>query len=133
MSTYVSEQSEWMEKWKNFKLDEFKCKCGCDEVKINSDMLDLIQEARDELGPLSITSGYRCPSHNASVSSTGEAGPHTTGHSLDISVKDSQHRKQLIDWFATKVTGLGIAKSFIHIDNLTSDNGFDMRPNAWKY
>jgi uncharacterized protein YcbK (DUF882 family) len=96
-------------------------------------MLDLIQEARDELGPLSITSGYRCPSHNASVSSTGEAGPHTTGHSLDISVKDSQHRKQLIDWFATKVTGLGIAKSFIHIDNLTSDNGFDMRPNAWKY
>ena len=41
--------------------------------------------------------------------------------------------KQLIDWFATKVTGLGIAKSFIHIDNLTADDGFDMRPNAWKY
>jgi uncharacterized protein YcbK (DUF882 family) len=122
-----------MEKWKNFKLDEFKCKCGCDEVKINSDMLDLIQEARDELGPLSISSAFRCSSHNSSVSSTGENGPHTTGHALDITVKDSQHRKQLIDWFATKVTGLGIAKSFIHIDNLTSDNGFDMRPNAWKY
>ena len=133
MSTYVSEQSEWMEKWKNFELDEFKCKCGCDEVKINSDMLDLIQEARDELGPLSISSAFRCSSHDSSVSSTGENGPHTTGHALDITVKDSQHRKQLIDWFATKVTGLGIAKSFIHIDNLTSDNGFDMRPNAWKY
>ena len=79
------------------------------EVKINSDMLDLIQEARNELGPLSITSAYRCPSHNNSVSSTGEAGPHTTGKALDIAVKNSQHRKQLIDWFATKVTGLGIA------------------------
>ena len=67
MSTYISEQSEWKEKWKNFALDEFKCKCGCDEVKINSDMLDLIQEARDELGPLSITSAYRCPSHNATA------------------------------------------------------------------
>jgi len=133
MSTYVSEQSEWMEKWKNFELNEFKCKCGCDEVKINSDMLDLIQEARDELGPLSISSAFRCSSHNSSVSSTGESGPHTTGHALDITVKDSQHRKQLIDWFATKVTGLGIAKSFIHIDNLTSQEGFDMRPNAWKY
>ena len=133
MSTYVKEQSDWMEKWKNFELNEFKCKCGCDEVKINSDMLDLIQEARDELGPLSISSAFRCSSHNSSVSSTGESGPHTTGHALDITVKDSQHRKQLIDWFATKVTGLGIAKSFIHIDNLTSDNGFDMRPNAWKY
>ena len=96
-------------------------------------MLDLIQEARDELGPLTITSAYRCPSHNNSVSSTGEAGPHTTGKALDIAVKNSQHRKQLIDWFATKVTGLGIAKSFIHIDNLTADDGFDMRPNAWKY
>ena len=133
MSTYVKEQSDWMEKWKNFELNEFKCKCGCDEVKINSDMLDLIQEARDELGPLSISSAFRCSSHNSSVSSTGENGPHTTGHALDITVKDSQHRKQLIDWFATKVTGLGIAKSFIHIDNLTAEEGFDMRPNAWKY
>ncbi len=132
MSTYISEQSEWKEEWKNFALDEFKCSC-CGEVKINSDMLDLIQEARNKLGPLSITSAYRCPSHNNSVSSTGEAGPHTTGKALDISVKNSQHRKQLIDWFATKVTGLGIAKSFIHIDNLTADDGFDMRPNAWKY
>ena len=61
------------------------------------------------------------------------SGPHTTGKALDIAVKNSQHRKQLIDWFATKVTGLGIAKSFIHIDNLTADDGFDMRPNAWKY
>ena len=68
-----------------------------------------------------------------SVSSTGPNGPHTTGHSLDISVKNSQHRKQLIDHFATKVTGLGVAKTFIHIDNLTEEQGFDMRPNAWKY
>ena len=132
MSTYISEQSEWKEEWKNFVLDEFKCSC-CGEVKMDAAMIDLIQEARNVLGPLSITSGYRCPSHNASVSSTGEAGPHTTGHSLDISVKNSQHRKQLIDHFATKVTGLGVAKSFIHIDNLTEEQGFDMRPNAWKY
>ena len=63
MSTYISEKSDWKTEWKNFALDEFKCSC-CGEVKINSDMLDLIQEARNELGPLSITSAYRCPSHN---------------------------------------------------------------------
>ena len=132
MSTYISEQSEWKDEWKNFVLDEFKCSC-CSKVKMDAAIIDLVQNARNELGPLSITSAYRCPSHNASVSSTGEAGPHTTGHALDISVKDSQHRKELIDYFATKVTGLGIAKSFIHIDNLTADDGFEMRPNAWKY
>ena len=132
MSTYINEQSEWKDEWKNFVLDEFKCSC-CSKVKMDAAIIDLVQNARNELGPLSITSAYRCPSHNASVSSTGEAGPHTTGHSLDISVKDSQHRKELIDYFATKVTGLGIAKSFIHIDNLTHEHGFNMRPNAWKY
>ena len=60
MSTYISEQSEWKEEWKNFVLDEFKCKCGCEKVKINSDILDLVQNARNELGPLSINSAYRC-------------------------------------------------------------------------
>ena len=54
-------------------------------------MLDLIQEARNELGPLSINSGYRCSTHNAAVSSTGPNGPHTTGNSVDIGVKNSQH------------------------------------------
>ena len=95
--------------------------------------MDLLQTARNELGPLQITSAYRCPSHNSSVSSTGENGPHTTGMAVDIHVSNSQHRKQLIDYFATKVTGLGIAKTFIHIDLLTYEHGFEMRPNAWKY
>ena len=95
-------------------------------------MLDLIQEARNELGPLSINSGYRCSTHNASVSSTGPNGPHTTGNSVDIGVKNSQHRKQLIDYFTNKVSGLGIAKTFIHIDIISSDE-LAHRPNAWIY
>jgi len=122
-----------MEKWKNFSLDEFKCKCGCELVDIHADMLDLLQEARDRLGPIMINSAYRCPTYNAKVSSTGESGPHTTGKAIDIHVSDSQHRKLLIDFFAPRVSGLGIAKTFIHIDLLEAANGFDMRPNAWLY
>ncbi len=64
---------------------------------------------------------------------TGPSGPHTTGYAVDIHVSNSQHRKQLIDYFATKVTGLGVAKTFLHIDLLTPEHGFDMTPNAWKY
>ena len=132
MSTYISEQSEWKEEWKNFVLDEFKCSC-CSEVKVDAAMIDLLQEARNELGPLSITSAYRCSTHNSNVSKTGPNGPHTTGKAVDISVKDSQHRKQLITYFAPKVTGLGIAKSFIHVDLLDEEDGFEMRPNSWVY
>ena len=43
MSTYISEQSEWKEEWKNFVLDEFKCSC-CSEVKIDAAMIDLFKK-----------------------------------------------------------------------------------------
>ena len=46
MSTYISEQSEWKDKWKNFAFDEFKCSC-CRVVKIDEAMIDLVQSARD--------------------------------------------------------------------------------------
>lgn len=132
MSIYIREQSEWKEKWKNFVLDEFKCKCGCDHVEISSDLLDLLQSARDVLGRIGITSAYRCPNHNDKVSSTGSAGPHTTGLAVDIHVSNSQHRKELIDYFTNKVTGLGIAKTFIHVDIIPSEK-ISARPNCWLY
>ena len=132
MSTYVREPGDWKESWVNFKPDEFRCS-HCGALEVHEDLLDLLQEAREVLGPLSITSGYRCPEHNNKISSTGLSGPHTTGKAIDISVRDSQHRKQLIDYFAPEVTGLGIAKSFIHIDILFEEDGFPGRPNSWVY
>ena len=128
----INEHSNWNSNWVNFKPEEFECS-HCNILKISSDLMDFIQTARDDLGPLSITSAYRCHDHNNSVSTTGPNGPHTTGLAVDLSVKDSQHRKKLITYFADKVTGLGIAKSFIHIDLLTAEDGFDMRPNCWVY
>jgi uncharacterized protein YcbK (DUF882 family) len=130
--TMITSQENWQQDWCNFTPDEVKCS-HCGELKINSDIMDLLQQARNDLGPLSITSGYRCSEHNNNISSTGPNGPHTTGKALDISVKNSKHRKELITYFAPKVPGLGIAKSFIHIDILTAEDGFEMRPNSWVY
>ena len=131
MSTYIREHTDWKENWVNFKPTEFECSC-CQTLDINSDLVDLLQEARDKLGPLTITSAYRCPSHNDKVSSTGLSGPHTTSKAVDIHVSNSQHRKELIDHFTNKVTGLGIAKSFIHIDIISSEE-LSHRPNCWLY
>ena len=102
-------------------------------MSIASELLDLLQKARNELGPLTITSAYRCPDHNSKVSSTGLSGPHTSGYAVDIHISNSQHRKEIISYFADKVTGLGVAKTFIHIDLLNADLGFDARPNCWLY
>ena len=132
MSTYVREPGDWKESWVNFKPDEFRCS-HCGALDVHEDLVDLLQEAREVLGPLAINSCYRCPAHNSAVSKTGPGGPHTTGKAADIHVSNSQHRKQLIDYFADKVTGLGIAKTFIHIDILYEEDGFEMRPNCWVY
>jgi hypothetical protein len=132
MSTYIREPGDWKEKWVNFNLDEFKCKCGCGHVSVHSDLLDLLQTARDNIGPITISSAYRCPDHNDKVSSTGLSGPHTTSKAVDIHVSNSQHRKQLIDYFTNKVSGLGIAKTFIHID-IISPEELSHRPNCWLY
>ena len=131
MSIYIREPGDWKEKWVNFSYDECKCSC-CGLVDVSSDLLDILQEARNILGPLQLTSFYRCPSHNDSVSSTGPTGPHTTGKSVDIHVSNSQHRKTLIDYFTNKVSGLGIAKTFIHID-IISPEELSHRPNCWIY
>ena len=128
----ITEKEQWNEEWQNFSPDEVKCS-HCGELKIDEELMDLVQEARETLGPLRITSGYRCSEHNNNISSTGPTGPHTTGKALDIATSNSQQRKELIDYFATKVSGLGIAKSFIHIDLLTDDDGFSARPNCWTY
>ena len=132
MSIFINASGDWDPNWENFKPEEFECQ-HCQELKIHAGLMNLIQKARGELGPLSITSGYRCGVHNAQVSKTGIEGPHTTGKAVDISVRDSQHRKQIITYFAPIVTGLGIAKSFIHIDLLSEEDGFEMRPNSWVY
>ena len=132
MSIIVSEHGDWDQSWENFKPEEVQCQ-HCGELEIDVGIMNLLQQARNDLGSLSITSGYRCSEHNNKISSTGPNGPHTTGKALDISVKDSKHRKELITYFAPKVTGLGIAKSFIHIDLLNADEGFEVRPNSWVY
>ena len=107
MSTLIKEPGNWDPSWENFKPEEFQCS-HCQALMIHSDIMDLLQEAREELGPMSITSGYRCGVHNSLVSKTGLKGPHTTGKAVDISVRDSQHRKQLITYFAPIVSGFKI-------------------------
>ena len=57
-------------KW--FRLEEFKCKCGrCEgypEYGMSEVLLEKLDELRERVGsPIYVSSGYRCPTHNATV------------------------------------------------------------------
>jgi len=122
--------------WKHFTLGEFRCR-HCGENKIERDFIDKLDELRESCGfALVVTSGYRCPEHNANVSSTGLAGPHTTGRAVDFLVSREQALRLMALAIVQGFTGIGVnqkgAGRFIHLDDLPNAPG-QPRPTCWSY
>lgn len=100
----------------NFSEDEFVCHCGCGKVKISQDLLWKLQAMRDKVGPIEITSGYRCPEHNEEVSQI-EKSAHTTGEAADLEIGGSEQRFSFIQAaLEVEFTRIGVAETFIHVD-----------------
>ena len=57
--------SEW--NFPHFQRSEFACHCGCGADNICFDTVQLLEDIRSHFGdhPIIVTSGVRCPSHNA--------------------------------------------------------------------
>jgi len=122
--------------WKHFKLEDFACPC-CGANEINYDFVTRLDMLRDLCNfPLIVTSGYRCPAHNAKVSTTGEHGPHTTGRAADLSVRGAQALYLVGQAFALNFRGVGVSQRgdarFIHVDDLPNADG-QPRPMIWSY
>lgn len=123
--------------WRHFQLNEFACHCGCGQNLIDHQFVTELDELRHRLGyPLVITSGYRCPDHNAKVSSTGRTGPHVAGRAADIGVDRTRAYEVLQTALLMKFTGIGVQQKggarFIHLDNLPNAPG-QPRPVVWSY
>jgi len=121
--------------WEHFSDNELKCKhCGVlfmDEAFMNK--LELLRTAYDR--PMIITSGYRCPSYNDQIASTGREGPHTTGRAVDIRVSGADALK-VVDWaLRLGFTGVGLKQHgdhsgrYVHLDDLEGPS----RPCIWTY
>ena len=107
---------------KYFTRDEFKCKCGKCVNMIQDEFIEQMDSLREKYGkPIFVNSGYRCPSHNNEVSSTGFNGPHTTGRAGDFKIDrgDAVHLLELalaipyFKGFGVNQKGLG---RFLHLD-----------------
>ena len=119
----------------NFSFDEMKCKCGCGKADMDRDFMMDLQALREAVGPLKVSSAYRCPEHNQNVSSTGPDGPHTTGKAADILCSGSHAHEVLMSACFFDFGGIGVqqrgahSSRFIHLDTLTEGP----RPNVWSY
>jgi len=118
----------------HFSDEELRCKCGCGRQEMQPDFMEKIEQLRVAVGfSLPVTSAYRCPEYNARVSSTGLAGPHTTGRAIDFGV-DRERAFRLLET-ALRLggfTGVGVqqkgAARFVHLDDLAQG-----RPTIWSY
>lgn len=114
----------------NFAWAEFGCRCGlCDvssfppAVKRSLGRLALaLQSLRDKVGPLRITSGYRCRQHNAAVGGAKDS-QHVLGLAADI-VSRTHTPAQLAEAAETipafGMGGIGTYPSWVHVDVRTN-------------
>jgi len=76
----------------HFTVDEFRCPC-CGIAIVTLPLLRLLERLRDLVGePLIITSGYRCPKHNAEVGGAPDS-LHMAGCAADIRCDAVEPRK----------------------------------------
>lgn len=122
---------------RHFHIAEFECRCKCGRAEMLPAFLEKLDELREQYGkPLEVVSGYRCPRHNAAVSTTGLTGPHTTGKAADLRVDRGDAYRLLSLALALGFTGIGVqqkgASRFLHLDTLTDAPG-QPRPTVWSY
>ena len=111
---------------KNFKIQEFECKGGCDmPLEVYENIIKLasqLQFLRDYTGrPITINSAYRCPEHNAKVGGS-KTSQHLLGKAADITIQSLKPAEvfvlieELIDMGHMLQGGLGLYDTFVHYD-----------------
>mgnify|MGYP002624681816 CR=1 FL=1 len=121
---------------KNFSREEFTCKCGCGFNIIDNDLVNIIQEIRDEVNePIRINSGCRCAKHNQRVGGVRNSF-HLQGKAADLSCKSGG--RKIFDAINKlkgegRLTGLKYyilykTKNFVHVDvGRTRNNPYEIR------
>ena len=101
-----------------FSLSEFVCPC-CGRQEMKEDFLKLLDYARDVAGvPFKITSGFRCPRHNAHVGGKPNSA-HLGGWAADIAAEDSETRARIVVGLIKagfRRIGIDFKRGFIHVD-----------------
>lgn len=102
----------------HFTVWEFCCKhCGTLPAGgIDPDLILLLEDVRAQFGqPVTINSGYRCPTHNASVGGVQDS-QHVDGTAADFTVAETSPAKVYSYLDPRHDGGLGKYSTFTHVD-----------------
>lgn len=111
-----------------FQRSEFSCRCGCGYNTVDSDLLQVLEDLREELQvPVYINSGCRCSVHNrneggALRTEVSPGSQHLYGKAADIvarGVTPDTVYGYLADTWGHRVS-LGRYDTFTHVDVRTT-------------
>ena len=107
----------WSRYYPIFQPFEFTCRCGCGFLNVTEELLDKLYEARRLAGiPFPISSGSRCPKHNANVTKAKDSA-HPDGLAVDMTARLMVQRWTILDaLFEVEFPRIGLHPSFIHVD-----------------
>ena len=113
----------------NFKVREFRSKCGSDEILIDEKLVKLLQKMRDKFGVINISSAYRTPAYNKKVGGVS-GSQHLYGLAADITfAKSSPAILEKAAKYAQAIgfTGIGLDSKYqmyMHLDTRPSPSYF---------
>lgn len=100
-------------------MREFACSDGSDVVFVSASLVDILEAIRVHFGrTVTITSGYRTVSYNASLKNSSKKSQHCNGLAADIKVAGvspaavADYAEQLLGSHG----GVGRYSTFTHID-----------------
>ena len=100
----------------HFKISEFKCNDGSQEIMLEYKLVKLLQKLRWVVGkPIKINSGYRTKTYNHKVGGSPRS-QHLLGRAADIVVEGYTPSQiaELADQLG--FDGIGIYDTFCHVD-----------------
>lgn len=106
----------------HFDRGEFACRCGCGFDTVDTVLLEVLEAVRQYFGqPVNVTSGCRCPAHNATVGGAANS-QHLLGRAADIVVKGTLPAEVVRFLRAAYPGRLGIGRysNFVHVDSRNS-------------
>ena len=100
---------------KNFKLREFRCKCGCGKALVDERLVEILQQIRDHFGAsVNVNSGCRCATLNKAVGGDPNSS-HMQGMAADITVTGVKPKEVAKYAESIGVKRIGLYDGFVHI------------------
>lgn len=103
----------------HFRVYEFACSDGSDVVFVSQTLAEILENIRQHFGAaVTVTSGYRTVSYNATVENSSKTSQHCNGLAADIKVagvspdRVADYAEQLLGSHG----GVGRYGTFTHID-----------------